>query len=134
MINAVYLQKPGAPDLLIGRVDGDGKVYAVDAQLMGKEPDKYMGRVNLENGKIYDASLVPEKYIGRVDLRNGKVYQSKFGPDEYLGQVDDRGRMFYHLPLKRDPYLGKVEKMTALAHGGAAYLLLIMPKLDEMEA
>ena len=131
MINAVYLQKPSAPDLLVGRVDEEGKVYAVDPQMLGKAPDRYLGRVNLENGKVYDTSKVPEKYLGRVDLNNGKVYLAKLGPDEYLGQVEESGRMYYHLPLKRDPFLGKVEKMTSLAHGGAAYLLLVLPRMEE---
>ena len=80
---------------------------------------------------MYNARQLPEEYIGRVDLSTSKVYISHLGPDEYLGQVEENGKLYYHAPLARDPYLGRVDEMTSIAHGGAAYLLLIVPLLEQ---
>ena len=127
MSHKVYFQRPLAPDALLGRVEADGKVYE---SRFG--PDKYVGRVELDTGKIYEARLGPDKYVGQVMLDSGKVYRHKpMAADEYLGSVDGDGKFFRHRPLAADEYLGQVVEMTSYAHGGAAFLLLIWPMVEE---
>lgn len=121
----IYLHRSLAPDILLGHVDENGKVYETRFG-----PDKYVGRVEAESGKIFAAQLGPDDYIGRVDLENGKVYRAVFGPDEYLGRVEDDGRMYYHLSMARDAYVGILKGMSDIAHGGAAYLLLVLPEVE----
>jgi hypothetical protein len=124
----VYRQKPMAPDELLGRVDPDGKVYE---SRFG--PDKYVGRVEVDTGKIYEARLGPDKYLGSVALDSGKVYRHKpMAADEYLGRVDADGKFHRHKPLAPDEYLGKMTPMASYAHGGAAFLLLVLPAFEEI--
>ncbi len=126
MSSRVYLHKPAAPDLLLGRVDPDGKVYE---SRFG--PDKHIGRVEIDSGKIYESRLGPDKYLGRVELASGKIYRARLGPDEYLGRVNGDGEFHRHKPLAPDQYLGKMTEMASYAHGGAAFLLLVLPAWDE---
>ena len=127
MNNKVYFQRPLAPDELLGHVAYDGKIYE---SRFG--PDKYVGRVELDTGKIYEARLGPDKYIGQVMLDSGKVYRHKpMAADEYLGSVDGDGKMFRHKPMAPDEYVGKIVEMTSYAHGGAAFLLLVWPMVEE---
>jgi hypothetical protein len=125
-MNKVYRQKPLAPDEYLGHVRADGKVY--ESRLGA---DKYIGRVELESGKIFEARLGPDKHIGHVDVESGKVYLEHFGPDEYLGRVRKDGKLYHHKFLASDEYMGKVTDMLSLAHGGAAFLLLVRPAFDE---
>jgi hypothetical protein len=90
--------------------------------------------VELENGRIYEALPGPDNLIGRVDLEDGRVFETKFGPDEYLGRVESDGRLFKHRPMAGDLYLGRVSEMSSLAHGGAAFLLLLLPRIAEENA
>ncbi|MBI4769115.1 MAG: hypothetical protein HY784_01550 [Chloroflexi bacterium] len=125
----VYRHRPFATDQLLGRVEADGKTYETH---LG--PDKYVGRVEIDSGKIYAARLGPDKHAGRVELDSGKVYRARFGPDEYLGRVDGDGKFYRHKPLAPDQYVGRVETLYSLAHGGAAFLLLVWPAVEEQEA
>ena len=125
-MNKVYRHRPLATDEFLGRVGEDGRVY--ESRL---GPDKYIGRVDLENGKIYEARLGPDKHIGRVEVDSGKVYLAKFGPDEYLGRVEKDGKLYAHKRLARDEYLGKVVEMVSVVHGGGAFLLLVVPAVEE---
>jgi hypothetical protein len=127
-VSKVYRNKPLAPDELLGHLEPDGKVYE---SRFG--PDKYIGRVDLDSGQIYEARLGPDKLVGHVALDSGKVYHPRLGPDEYLGGVDADGRCQRHIPLARDEYLGKVVEMESYAHGGAAFLLLVLPAWEEQE-
>jgi len=117
-----------APDEYLGRVEPDGKVYE---DQFG--PDHYVGRVDLETGRIYESRLGPDKYIGRVDARSGKVYHAQMGPDEYLGRVEPDGKSYLHKPLAADVYLGRTQELVSLSHGGAAFMLLILPKIEEVK-
>lgn len=126
-MNNVYRQKPLAPDELLGHVEYDGKVYE---SRFG--PDKYIGRVEMDTGKIFEARLGPDNYIGRVQLDTGKVFRHKpMAPDEYLGRTDADGKFFRHKPLATDEYIGKIEDTTSYAHGGAGFLLLAWPLVEE---
>ena len=128
-MSKVYRNKPLAPDELLGHVENDGKVYE---SRFG--PDKYVGRVDLDSGQIYEARLGPDRLAGHVALDSGKVYHPKLGPDEYLGGVDADGHCHRHIPMAPDEYLGKVLEMQGYAHGGAAFLLLVLPAWEEQEA
>jgi hypothetical protein len=125
-MNKVYLHKHLAPDDYLGRIDAEGKVYA---SRFG--PDKFIGRVDIRTGKIYEARMGPDNYIGRVDSQSGKVYRAKLGPDEYLGRVHDDGKLYHHKQLAPDDYLGKVDEMISNDYGGAAFLLLVLPAVEE---
>ena len=125
-MNKVYLHKPMGKDELLGRVGGDGKVYD---ERFG--PDEYIGWVNLEDGKIYASRVGPDKYIGRVKIKTGEVHISMFGPDKYVGKVTKDGKIMRHKHLAPDEYLGRVEDMVSVTHGAAAFLLLILPTLEE---
>jgi hypothetical protein len=127
-MNKTYRHRPLAIDEYLGRVDKDGKVFETR---LG--PDRLIGRVDLSNGLIYERRFGPHKRLGRVDGTNGKVYKSRFGPDEYLGRVDKNGKCYLHVRLGRDEYLGRVHDMTSLLHGGAAFLLLILPHMQEVD-
>ncbi len=125
-MNKVYRHKALAPDDYLGWVNEEGKVYE---SRFG--PDRYIGRVDIGNGRIYESRLGPDQLIGHVELDTGKVYINKLGPDEYLGKVNPDGSLYHHKRLAPDNYLGKVKDMVSLGHGGAAFLLLIMPVYDE---
>jgi hypothetical protein len=116
-----------SPDEYLGHVELDGQVYE---EHFG--PDRYIGKVDVEDGRIYESRLGPNKYIGRVDVTNGKVYQTRIGPDEYLGRVRKNGHCYMHRSLGRDIYLGKVREMGSYAHGGAGFLLLLFPAMQEV--
>jgi len=119
----VTLHKALAIDPTLGRVDEDGKVYQVTEP---RKPESYVGRIDLNTGKVYDASATPERILGRVEA-NGKVYLDALGRDEYLGTVREDGRLYHHKQLARDEYLGQVQEMGHVYFGGAAFLLLVAP-------
>jgi hypothetical protein len=125
-MNKVYLHRSMAHDELLGRVGADGRVYD---ERFG--PDEYIGRVNLEDGKIYVSRVGPDEYIGRVKLKTGEVHLSMFGPDKYMGKVTKDGKIMRHKHLAPDEYLGRVDDMLSIAHGAAAFLLLILPAIEE---
>lgn len=125
-MNEVYLHQSMGKDELLGRVGADGKVY--DKRF---GPDEYLGWVNLEDGKIYANRPGPDKYIGRVRINTGEVYLSMFGPDKYMGKVTKDGKIMRHKHLAPDEYLGRVADMLSIVHGAAAFLLLILPSMEE---
>jgi hypothetical protein len=127
-MSKVYRHITLAPDEYLGRVEDDGKVYE---SKFG--PDRYIGRVDTETGLIYESRLGPDKLIGRVNQEDGKVYHSRMGPDEYLGKVDANGKCYWHKMMAPDIYMGKIKEMISFAHGGAAFLLLIMPAIEEVK-
>lgn len=127
-MNKVYLHHRLARDDYLGRVEADGRVYAARSG-----PDRYIGRVEPENGKIYASQLGPDHRIGRVELESGKVFLDQAGPDEYLGKVTMEGKLYRHVALAPDEYLGRVDEMLSVAHGGAAFLLLIVPAYDQAQ-
>jgi hypothetical protein len=129
MTSKVFRHKPLAADELLGRVEPDGRLY--ESRL---GPDRFIGRVEIDNGKIYESRVGPDKYVGRVELDTGKVYRAKVGPDEYLGRVDGDGDFHRHKALARDEYIGKLTEMASYAHGGAAFLLLALPAWEKAEA
>ena len=96
-------------------------------------PDKYLGRVEPENGKVYHHRPGPDEYLGRVDLDNGKVYSHRVGPDRYVAEVKSNGRIYRHKPGAPDDYLGRVKDMNSLAEGGAAFFLLLLPVVEGEE-
>ena len=129
MTSKVFRHKPLAMDELLGRVEPDGRVY--ESRL---GPDKFIGRVETDNGKIYESRIGPDKYVGRVELDTGKVYRAKVGPDEYLGRVNGEGEFHRHRALGADAYMGKLTEMASYAHGGAAFILLALPAWDKAQA
>jgi hypothetical protein len=83
-------------------------------------------------GKVYAQRLGLDEYIGRVDLDNGKVYRHvAAGPDEYLGRVHEDGRIEYHVAGRVDEYIGRIAGDASLAQAGAAFLLLVWPAFAE---
>jgi hypothetical protein len=127
-MNKIYRHVRLSPDEYLGRVDQDGKVYE---HRTGS--DRYSGRVELKNGKIYESRFGPNKYIGRVEPDSGKVYMSRLGPDRYLGRVRKNGHCYLHRRLRRDEYMGKIKDMSSLVHGGAGFLLLLLPLIEEIK-
>lgn len=127
-MSKVYKHKPMARDQYLGRVTPKGRVYR---SRFG--PDKYVGSLDIGTGKVYRARFGPDQYIGRVELDSGKVYLAKFGPDQYLGRVEKDGKLFHHKRLARDEYLGRINDMASFGHGGAAFLLLVLPAFQEAE-
>jgi hypothetical protein len=129
-MNKVFRNRSLAPDEYLGYVGHDGKVYETRFG-----PDKYVGRVELDTGKIFEARLGPDNYLGKVELDTGKVFRHKpLAPDAYLGSVDSDGKFYRHKPLAPDEYIGKLEGATPYALGGAAFMLLVWPALEEAGA
>jgi hypothetical protein len=127
-MNKVYRHKQLARDEYIGRVDQNGKVFR---RRLG--PGRMVGYVDLGSGNVFEKRLGPNKKIGRVDPQTGEVFLSKLGPDEYIGKVQRDGKCYYHKSLAKDDYIGKVIDMISLAHGGAGYLLLILPRIEHVK-
>ncbi len=125
-MSKVYKHKPKAPDEYLGRVEPDGKVYE-----RRSGPDKKVGWLEIHTGNIHETRFGPDKRIGRVDLDSGKIFLTKFGPDQYVGRVEKDGKLFHHKSLSSDDYLGKIKDMPSFGHGGAAFLLLVSPTLEE---
>ena len=123
-MHKIMLHKAFGLDLHIGRADEDGKIYQ-KVEGLGKH-DRYIGRVDLSNGKVYDSASMPERPMGRVD-KDGKIYHAEFGPDEYLGKVEADGKLYHHKRLARDEYMGHVEGIENVYLSGGAFLLLIYP-------
>jgi hypothetical protein len=126
-MSEVYLHKAGGPDPLLGHVKNDGRV------LRSKPgPDTEIGHVDVQTGKIYAKRLGPDKYLGRVDLDDGRIFQHvPAGRDEYLGRVHENGAMYSHVPGGPDDYIGKLADSPSFAHTGAAFLLLVLPRLED---
>ena len=122
----VYLHKPAAPDELLGRVEADGKDYETRFG-----PDQYIGRVDISNGRIYLSRPGPNKHLGEVELETGRVFTARFGPDDYVGRVQADGELYLHKPIAPDQYVGRVVDMPSYAHGGAAFLLLVLPEIQK---
>ena len=121
----VYKHKTLSPDMYLGRVEDDGKVYR---NLGGpRKPDHYVGRVDLQTGKVYSAEAGPETLAGHVELNSGKVYLTRLSHTEYVGHVSEKGRIYHHKRMAFDQYLGKIKDMLSYAYGGAAFLLLVLP-------
>lgn len=125
MSSNVYRQKALAPDLKVGRVEPDGRVYA---DQFG--PDRYVGRVEVDTGRVWESHLGPDKLIGHVEPATGRCFHARFGPDEYVGRAAGDGRLYRHVPVALDEYVGSIEHMPGLAHAGAALLLLVLPSLE----
>jgi hypothetical protein len=124
----VYKHKVLAPDTYLGRVEDDGKVYR---NIGGpRKPDHYVGRVDLQTGKVFSAESGPEVLIGHVELDSGKVYLTRLNHTEYIGRVNEKGRIYHHKRMAFDQYLGKIKDMLSYAYGGAAFLLLVMPVFE----
>ena len=125
-MNKVYRHKPLAADEYLGHVAFDGKVYETRFG-----PDKHVGWVELDTGKIYESRFGPDRYIGQVQLDSGKVYRHKpMAVDEYLGQMDNHGK-FYRHQVGPDEYIGQIEGTNAYAIGGAGFMLLVWPLVEE---
>jgi len=126
-MSKVFLQQAGKPDRLLGHVHEDGRVTRSEPG-----PDEVIGRVDLETGKIYASKLGPDQYLGRVDLENGKVYRHvSLASDEYLGRVAENGRMYRHVPAAADDYIGSLPEPPSFAHTGAAFMLLVLPFIEQ---
>jgi hypothetical protein len=124
----VYKHKALAPDVYLGRVEDDGKVYRnVEGP---RKPDHYIGRVELQTGKVYSAEAVPETLVGHVELDSGKVYLTRLNQTDYIGRVNEKGRIYHHKRMAFDQYLGKIKDMMSYAYGGAAFLLLVLPVFE----
>lgn len=125
-MSKVYRHVVLGADEYLGRVDPDGKVY--DGHF---DPERFVGHADLETGKVYDSRLGNVHEIGKVNLENGKVYHLSQKKEDYLGKVEGNGKCFWHKKLVPDVYMGKVEDLKSYAHGGAAFLLLILPLIEE---
>ncbi len=125
MSSNVFRQKALAPDVKVGRVEPDGRVYA---ERFG--PDHYIGRVEVDTGRVWEAHLGPDKLIGHVEPGTGRCFRARFGPDEYVGRAAGDGRLYRHVPVAIDEYIGSIEHMAGLAHAGAALLLLVLPEVE----
>ena len=124
----VYKHKTLAPDTYLGRVEDVGKVYR---NIGGpRKPDHYVGRVDLQTGKVYDSEAGPEILVGHVELDSGKVFLTRLSHTEYIGRVNEKGRLYHHKRLAFDQYLGKIKDMMSYAYGGAAFLLLVLPVFE----
>jgi hypothetical protein len=124
----VYRHKTLAPDVYLGRVEDDGKVYRNTGG--PRKPDHYIGRVDLQTGKVYSAETGPEVLAGQVELDSGKVNLTRLNHTEYVGRVTDKGRFYHHKRMAFDQYLGKIKDMLSFAYGGAAFLLLALPVFE----
>ena len=129
-MNKVYFQKPWTPDEYLGYVGVDGRVFV--ARL---GPDQYVGRVSLEDGKVFFHRAGPDELLGKIALDTGKIYRYRFLDfDEYLGRVDKEGRLFAHVALAPDDQIGKMVGMMSFAHAGGAFLLLVWPHWENLQA
>ncbi len=124
----VYKHKSLAPDVYLGRVEDDGKVYRNTGG--PRKPDNYVGRVDLQNGRVYSAESGPETLVGHVELDSGKVHLTRLSHTEYIGHVNEKGRIYHHKRMAFDQYLGKIKDMLSYAYGGAAFLLLVLPVFE----
>lgn len=124
----VYKHKTLAPDVYLGRVDDDGKVYRNTGG--PRKPDQYIGRVDLQTGRVYSAETGPEVLVGHVELDSGKVHLTRLNHTEYIGRVNEKGRIYHHKRMAFDQYLGKIKDMLSYAYGGAAFLLLVLPVFE----
>lgn len=125
-MSKVYLNKPGWLDKHVGQVNEKGDVYRSDAGI-----DDRIGRVDLETGKVYRRRLGLDDYVGRIEAKSGKVYRARLGPDEYLGKVHKNGRMYRHDRLSPDDHIGHFATPISPLHTGAAFLLLVIPALED---
>ncbi len=124
----VYEHKTLARDVYLGRLEDDGKVYR---NVGGpRKPDHYIGRVDLETGKVYSSEAGPETLVGHVELDSGKVFLTRLDHTEYIGRVNEKGRIYHHRRMAFDQYLGKIKDMMSYAYGGGAFLLLVMPVFE----
>ena len=128
-MSKVYRHVILGSDEYLGKVEPDGKVF--DGRF---DPERFIGYADLETGQIYDSRLGNVKVIGRVDQESGKVFYLNQKDKDYIGKIEESGKCYWHKKLVPDVYMGKVEEMISYAHGGAAFLLLILPLIEEARA
>jgi hypothetical protein len=85
----------------------------------------------LQDGKVFASRFGPDELVGRVEIDSGEVRLSKPGPDPYIGKVQRDGKLYRAISLAADEYLGKVDDMVSVAHGAGAFLLLVLPMVEE---
>ena len=126
-MSKVYLHRKGFPDKLLGHVTETGKVFRTDS---GDEEE--IGYVELETGKIFISLVDPGTYAGKVKLDSGKVFRHvPHAMYEYLGEVHKDGKMYLQKTAWPDKYIGKVAEFRSNGHAGAAFLLLVLPAVQE---
>lgn len=112
----IYVDTPLAPDELIGRIDENGKIYAIDH---GEE--EYIGWIDYDEGDVYDH----EDYLLGWAEDDGTIiaYYEDDDDEEELGYVTEEGALYYYASDEEETYFGKLTDMTDYAEGAAALLL-----------
>ena len=116
----IYEHVELAPDLLIGRVDEEGRIYFEE-----EGESEYIGRIDYEQGEVYDEEDV---YMGWVE-DNGQIFGSYEEGDERLGYVADDGKLYLYDEDDKEVHVGQVTEMKHKADGAAAVLFFF----DEYE-
>ncbi len=126
-MSKVFLHQAGRPDKLLGHVKNDGSIIRSEPGF-----DDEIGHVDVSSGKIYAKRLGLDDYLGRVDMDDGRIYRHvPAGSDEYLGKVLKDGAMYRHVPKASDDYIGKLQDSPSFAHAGAAFMMLVLPAVDD---
>jgi hypothetical protein len=120
----IYADIPEAPDTLIGRIDEEGKVFAVEG---GEE--EYLGWIDYEEGDIYDS----EDYLLGWAEEDGKVIVYYEEDDEELevGYVTEQGALYFYETEDQETYFGKLTDMQDYAEGAAALLFFLEEEEEE---
>lgn len=124
-ISQIFLHSASLPGRLVGYVDTAGNAYE---QITDKE--RYIGRADLGTGRIFESRLAPDQPVGHVDLADGRIFLARLSENEPVATVQGNGAIILQLPSSQPELIGMVNDLASLAHGGAAFLLLIKPVMD----
>jgi hypothetical protein len=111
----IYADRAFAPDKQIGRIDEEGKVYAID-----KDVDNYIGWIDYEEGDVYDENDI---LIGWAE-DDGTIiaYYEKDEEEEDIGYINDEGEVYYYDEKEDEVYFGKLKDWEDYSEGAAALL------------
>jgi hypothetical protein len=119
----IYRDVPLLPDVLIGRINEEGKVFDVES---GEE--EYIGYIDYKEGEVYDPD---EDLMGWIE-NDGTIIGQYEDEKEEIGYVTDDGEVYGYDDEGQELYLGKVTPMQDATEGAAA-MLLFYDIFDEQE-
>ena len=110
----IYRDVAFAPDEQIGYIDGDGRIYAVEAG----QPDQYIVYIDYEEGEVLTSD---DELMGYI-TEEAEVIASYEDEDVNIGYVDETGGLYLYGEDEEDLYVGKVDEMEDSTEGAAAIL------------
>jgi hypothetical protein len=122
----IYADLPEEQNILVARVDEEGKLYAIDG-----EKEEYIGWIDYQEGDVYDS----EDFLLGWAEDDGSVliYYEDEDEEEEIGYVTEEGEIFFYQGEDEEVFFGKLANMKSYADGAAALLFFLEEEEEEGE-